>query len=385
MSSLFADTSRFWVIFDTCTVPDYYLDVHKLLAIPRDATLRYNYREKYLSPSAITASLNPSTAPKLGLLFYAQRNGFRRGDGTPATGTIYNENEMLWIPTRIVEMLCIPARDGETFNYDFKVLTYPFIDRAAMTRVLHPLIQRREIPFNKWVTISSELGSLKDLQKGDDRKNWGSIVSEFHKPEFQFSSDVFWRLIGPTKGGTSKLVSPRYERIFESGDLRLVKAVYDLEEGQNHSFEIVSASPPRSEGRAMTQYSVKCTSTNDKNLEVTGSGIVSLRQQTADSVQFVGKIIEAIADHSAALRFETQPKPKDWPGGPELEVLIAIVKSRTKMVFGLIIGLLGVLFVAYGAKELTSSTQTGMTCLAIGACLLVISGLLIFKKLSLKS
>lgn len=383
MPTLFADTSRFWVIFDTCTVPDYYLDVHKLLAIPRNATLRYNYKEKYVSPSAIWESLNPSTAPKLGLLFYAQRKGFRRGDGTPATGTIYDE--MLWIPTRIVEMLCIPARDGETFNYDFKVLSYPSIDRAAMRRVLDPLIQRGEIPFNKWVTISPDLGSLKDLQKGDDRKNWGSIVSEFHKPEFQFSSDVFWRITGPRKGRTSKLVSPRYEQIFESDGLRLVKAVYDLEEGKNHSFEIVSASPPRSEGTAMTQYSVKCTSTNDKNLEVTGSGIVSLRQQSADSVQFVGKIIAEIADHSAALRFETQPKPKDWPGGPELEVLVAIVKSRTKMVFGLIIGLLGVLSCAYGTKALTSSTETGMVYLAIGTCLIVISGLLLFKKLSLKS
>ncbi len=383
MPKLFADTSRFWVIFDTCTIPEYYLDVHKLLAFPRDATLRYNYKEKYLSPSAVTASLNPSTAPKFGLLFYAQRNPFHRGDGTPATGTIFNE--MLWIPTRIVEMLCIPARDGETFNYDFKVLRYPSIDRAAMTRVLDPLIQRREIPFNKWVTISSELGPFKDLQKGDDRKNWGSIVTEFHKPEFQFSSDVFWRIIGPTKDRTSKLVSPRYEQIFESGDLRLVKAVYDLEEGQNHSFEIVSAGPPRSQGTALTQYSVKCTSTNDKNLEVTGSGIVSLRQETADSVQFVGKITEEIADHSAALRFETQPKPKDWPGGPELEVLVAIVKSRTKMVLGLIIGLLGVLSVVYGTEELKSSTPIGLACLAIGTSLIVISGLLIFKKLNLKS
>jgi hypothetical protein len=383
MPKLFADTSRFWVVFDTCTVPEYYLDVHKLLAVPRGATLRYNYREKYLSPSALKASLNPSTAPRFGLLFYAQRSGFRRGDGTPATGTIFNE--MLWIPTRVVEMLCIPARDGETFNYDFKVLRYPSIRREAMARVLEPLKQHKEIPFNKWVTISSELRSLEDLQKGDDRMNWGSIVAEFHKPEFQFSSDVFWRIIGPTKDKASKLISPRYEQTFDSGNLRLVKAVYDLEEGQNHSFEIVSASPLRLEGAALTQYSVACSSTNDKNLEVIGSGIVSLRQESADSVQFVGKILEEIADHSAALHLETRPKPKDWPGGPEMEVLVAIVKSRTKMVFGFVIGLLGVLLLTYGAEELKSSMMTGVASVAIGTVLVVISGLLIFKKLSLKS
>jgi hypothetical protein len=382
MPELFADTSRFWVIFDTCTIPDYYLDVHKLLAIPQGATLRYNYRQKYLSRSAIAASLNPSLAPRFGLLLYAQRSGFRRGDGTPATGTTFDE--MLWIPTRIVEMLCIPARDGETFNYDFKALRYPSTDGKAVKRVLDPLIQSREVPFNNWVTISSELGAFEDLQKGDDRMNWGSIVAEFHKPESQFSSDVFWRIIGPTKSRTSRVVSPRYERIFESGDLRLVKAVYDLEEGENHSFEIVSAGPPRSQGPPFPQYSVRCTSTNDNNLEVIGSGTIGLRQQGADSVQFVGKIAPEIADHNAALSFDTQPKPNDWPGGPELEVLVAIVKSRSKMVFGLIMGLLGLLLAAYGAEEMKSSTLTGIVCLAIGTCLLVISGLLIFRKLSLR-
>jgi hypothetical protein len=383
MADLFSDTSRFWVIFDSCTVPDYYLDVHKLLAFPKDATIRYNYREKYLSPPAVTASLNPAAAPKFGLVLYAQRNGFHKGDGTPATGTIFAD--MLWLPTRIVEMLCIPARDGETFNYDLKVLRYPSIDRAAMTRILSPLIQRNEIPFNKWVTISSELASFQELQKGEDRRNWGTIVTEFHRPEFQFSSDVFWRIVGPTRGRTSRLVSPRYEQILESGAPRLVKAVYDLEEGQNHSFEIVSASPPRPQGTDLTQYSIKCTSTNDKNVEINGSGIVSLRQETADSVQFVGKITEEIADHSAALRFQTQPKPKDWPGGPELEVLVAVVKSKTKMVLGLILGLFGLLLGAYGAEVLKSSALIGIPCLAIGIILVVISGLLIFKKLSLKS
>lgn len=383
MPERFTDTSRFWVIFDTCTVPEYYLDVHKLLAIPRGATLRYNYREKYLSASAVTASLNPTTAPQLALLLYAQRNGFRKGDGTPATGTIFPE--MLWIPTRIVQMLCIPARDGETFNYDFKVLRYPCIDHTVLMQILNPLIEHREIPFNKWVTLSSELKALENLQRGDDRRNWGSIVDEFHRPEFQFSSDVFWRIIGPVDSKTNKVVNPRYEQVLESGVPRLARAVYDIEEGQNHGFEIVSTSPPRSLGTPLTQYSVKCSSTNEKNVGMVGSGMVSLRQEAADSVQFVGKITEEIADHSATLRFETQPRPEYWPGGPELELLFAIVKSKIKMVMGFILGVLGVLIAAYGAEKLKSSLVIGMAWLAVGAALAVISGLLLFKKFNLKS
>jgi len=292
---------------------------------------------------------------------------------------------MIWIPTRIVQMLCIPARDGPTFNYDFKVLGYPYMDRDAMSRILAPLIQRREIPFSKWVTTSTELKFLSSLQQGNDRRNWGSIVAEFHRPESQFSSDVFWRLVGPTKGRISARVGPRYEKISESGEPRLIRAVYGLEEGQKHSFEIVSSSPPRTPGQATVQYSVKCSSTNPDNLEVIGSGVVSLRQETADTVQFVGEITEEIADHSAALRFETLPKREAWPGGPELEVLVAIIKSRTQLVLGLISGLVGLLFGAYGAEILKTALWPGLACLAVGAMLLVISGLLISKKLSLKS
>jgi hypothetical protein len=381
MSNLFADTSRFWVIFDTCTRPEYYLDVHKLLALPGDATLRYDYRETYLSPSAVAASLNPSAAPKFGLLLYAQRNGFHRGDPTPKTGTILNE--MLWIPTRIVEMLCIPPRDSETFYFDFKLLSYPTLDRNAVARILSPLIRHNEIPFNKWVATSSDIAALANLRKGDDRKNWGSIVSEFHKPEFQFASDVFWRIIGPAKG-SDKSIIPRYEQLIVSGDLRQVKAVYDLEEGEKYGFEIVSVSPPRPQSADITQYSVECSSTNEQNLEVIGSGVVSLRQATADRIQIVGKIAEEIADHSATLRLETQPKPKDWPGGPKLEVLVSITKSGTKMVFGFILGFLGLLSLAYGGVALRSSTWSGVPLVAIGILLLVISGLLITRKLTLR-
>jgi hypothetical protein len=153
---------------------------------------------------------------------------------------------------------------------------------------------------------------------------------------------VFWRIAGPTKSKSGKLIRPRYERVYESDELRQVKSVYDLQEGEAHAFEIISASPPRLPGTPITGYSVRCSSTNEKNLEITGSGNVSLRQESADSLQFVGKIAEEIADRTAAIRFETQPKPQDWPGGPELEVVVAIVKSRARMVAGLIAGFLGV-------------------------------------------
>ena len=45
--------SRYWVIFDTCSVPEYYRDLHTVLASPSGAVVRYSYRAKYLTEEAI--------------------------------------------------------------------------------------------------------------------------------------------------------------------------------------------------------------------------------------------------------------------------------------------------------------------------------------------
>jgi len=46
MSFTFDDESRLWAIFDTCTKPHYYQDVHNLLAAPQGWVLRYEYRKQ---------------------------------------------------------------------------------------------------------------------------------------------------------------------------------------------------------------------------------------------------------------------------------------------------------------------------------------------------
>src|SRR5689334_5840571 len=96
-TALFPDKLRWWVIFDTCTRPEYYQDVHNLLALPRDVLLRYEYRSKYLSPAAIQAATNPNTAPLWVLLVYAQWALYKKDAPDPPPDT--PDSQMLWIPT----------------------------------------------------------------------------------------------------------------------------------------------------------------------------------------------------------------------------------------------------------------------------------------------
>ncbi len=382
----FTDTSKFWVIFDTCTVRDYYLDVHKLLALPTGGTLRYEYREKYLSPSGISASSNTVAAPRFGLLLYAQKSGFVKGSETPRTGTLFED--MLWIPTRIVEMLNIPPREGESFFYDFKVLRYPFLDQPELHRILAPLIAVKEVPFNKWVTTSAELPAFQKLDRGDERTNWPSLVSEFHKPQCQFSFDAFWRIVGPKKSKSGRIISPDYQKIVQTDgnkeQVRQIRAIYEIAEGTPHSFELISITSPRPVTNGPKQYSVRCSSPNKKNLQVIGSGLFELRQYTAQPIEFVAKTSAELVDRSTTVLFETEPKSPDWPAAPELELVMVIAKGRLRTVIGFIFLLIGTVIGGYGTTLWQSAPRSAAAWVVGALCSFAIGGLLLNRKLSLK-
>ena len=67
----------FWVIFDTSQLMDYYSDVHNLLALPTNATMRYDYKQALISDAAMEHVERGFAAPVL--LIYVQKNGnYRR-------------------------------------------------------------------------------------------------------------------------------------------------------------------------------------------------------------------------------------------------------------------------------------------------------------------
>src|SRR2546426_8608020 len=102
---MFTDKTRFWVIFDTSTLREYYLDVHNLLALPAGATMRYQYRVGLLSAAAQAAVENAETAPATVLLVYGQGKQYVKGD-TERQDPLFTD--MLWVPTRLAEMQLIP-------------------------------------------------------------------------------------------------------------------------------------------------------------------------------------------------------------------------------------------------------------------------------------
>ena len=59
-------TQRDLVIFDTSTLPEYYNDVHNIIALPRDHVVTYDYNVKKISADAAAILHGFNTAsPKL--------------------------------------------------------------------------------------------------------------------------------------------------------------------------------------------------------------------------------------------------------------------------------------------------------------------------------
>lgn len=331
----FKDTHRFWVIFDTCTRPSYYLDVHNLLASPEGAVLRYEYRETWLADSAVAAATHPDQAPLAILLVYAERRDFQRGDPDPDAGT--PSTEMAWVGTRFGEMLAIPTQ-GDKFFFDFKVLGYPHHDQATLMEILRPKIQQLETPFRKWVTLSDQMPAFSRLRSGNFSKNWQAIVDAL-ATSMQFKGDTFWRVSGASVGerpAFSLKPTLREEIVVANGrsEVRRVSSDYEVHEGDICSLEITSHTPAGQMGTQARRLLVSLDA-GTPLLLVTGADY-DLRAYTAQSPKLLAKRYEEIDKHYGVVVLGTMPESTPWPTGPKIQILFQVNKKGMEVLLGII-------------------------------------------------
>ncbi len=311
---------EFWVIFDTCTRPEYYQDVHNLLALPEGAVMRYEYRDKYLSERALRLALDPDAAPVRVLLVYGQKPGLARGAGNTEAAAPGKETQ--WISTRLGTMLAIPSTNGANFFFDFSMSRYPKTDPEILQKILAPLIVKSETPFNKWVAVSDDLSAYNDLDRGVEEANWEAIIDQLSAKGMQFQNDSFWRLKPNNSNAQPALVTDA-----EGQDVRQISSRYRLLPEDVWSFEAFSYSPA---GRTTDQPSRVLEIHMDPTgpLLLDGSASIDLRQYTARILKFKAKRSHADSVVTAAVRFETSSDQKDWPDGPNLEIIFEISQQH---------------------------------------------------------
>lgn len=370
---LFSDKTRFWIIFDTCTRPEYYKDVHNLLALPRGTTMRYEYRDMWLSPSALEAATSPATAPQKILLVYAQWQGYRKGEGTPRN--IPPSSEMIWLPTRIADMQLI-VQEGANFFFDFKILDYPTIDNDQLMRILNPLIQAQEVPFYKWVSLSNDIQSFPAMLRGDEDENWQSIVDNLGSFPRQFRGDSFWRLVGPFRSTERQLFRPTYKK-----QIRKTVSSYELFENESCVIEVVSHNPPQTSQQARR---LEIQFDKDGPLSVIGDTSFDLRQYTAFNIEVKAKRFEEMDEKTGTIWLSSSPQPSTWPIGPKLSIRFTIKKKKWRAIASLLTLVLGSAAILFAGKQWEEDPICALIIGVIGFLLIVIKELLVSGKLPLK-
>jgi hypothetical protein len=161
MCAAFADDTRSWLIFDACTRPAYYQDLHNILAAPAGHVLRYEYKEKYLTPEVRGTLSAARPQPKSVLLAYVQHRDFTRGGN--AVFTLPTFGDGLWLATRFAEMMNV-VREADRYFFDLSLGDYPQ-NRGAANDFFSTAFQNANTPPKAWVAFADR-DAVKQLEGG---------------------------------------------------------------------------------------------------------------------------------------------------------------------------------------------------------------------------
>jgi hypothetical protein len=383
---MFSDRKRFWVIFDTSTRREYYQDVHNLIALPAGATVRYQYRDQYLSDAALNAVGDTASAPLMVLLVYGQWEKYVKGDRSKLSPPA---SEMIWIPTRLAEMHLIPAPEGANFFFDFKVMGYPNVNKDTLKKILDPLVAAGEVPFQKWVSLSNNLSALEDLRQGKDSDNWQSIVDQLGSPPIQFAGDSFFRMEGPLRSTPARLISPIYvEDKQASGgavEVRKVNALYDVFENEKLYLDVISASPPPSAARDdVLVRNLEIQLEKDGPIANEGLKTLDLRQYNRERIIFRAKRYEELDERLAVITLSAGIRADQWPMGATIVQNYRIRKRPAKVIAALVTGSVAAVLLLVTLKFWDEDPVISIAVGFIGILLVVITVLLLTGKLAFK-
>ncbi len=361
----------FWVIFDTSTKRDYYRDVHNLLAMSPGDTIRYDYNEKHLSPTASEkAGKGLNYADKV-LLAYVQTRSFSKGDSDPVGPIPYEKG--LWVGTRIALLRHLRLSVNRYYFY-LEVLGYPDVNNAVFGEIMHGLAAAGDAPFSKWVATSELDAQFDALTQGAASDTWAAVINQIGVFPSQFAGDSFWRISkivkGPQKSGVQPLLRERYEVVSGTKSISAIEAVFPILELDNVALEIESRLPetgeePRSKEPEVARE-ITFEAASDGPLKEFNSRTLTLRRYGRDSIEAEIDGTDRVSAKRYELRMKTGPATGSYPIGPEFPLRFEVAKSPIRAYLGLLFALVGVVSGVVGVAVLKDHIGWGVVLVAAG-------------------
>lgn len=184
-------------MFDTSTLPEYYDDVHRVLALPAGHVVTYDYSARHISKDAeaVLRDFKPGSRVRA-VLAYVQPKAYKKGDGSDddnvlAQPTIQTLTRLAWI------IAAHPSKVGDRTRYyfDLELDGYPNDSKSTIANeLIAQLSIRSELPMKTYVAVldSTEVDALFGQNAND--QGFAKVVAALSQPDSQFFLDTFWRI-----------------------------------------------------------------------------------------------------------------------------------------------------------------------------------------------
>ncbi|WP_215396927.1 hypothetical protein [Rheinheimera oceanensis] len=187
----------FVIVWDTCLEPEYYADLHNVLASPAGTVLRYDYSRKYFDPESLKLfdKLRNKKIDHIEvLLCYGEQSQFDKAKSR------IKEDIAVIVPFRLGKVKSakqIENNEDPTKSkliYDIEILGYPDLQSYRFYEKKFRTIIGDRKPLKFWHTYIEENSLIEKLlnEATRDEDNWSLIVEELKK--LQFCGDSFWRI-----------------------------------------------------------------------------------------------------------------------------------------------------------------------------------------------
>lgn len=366
------------IVFDTCTKPDYYKDVHKVLAAPTGTLVRYDYERRLWSPDAESVadqfSINKKPVPAL--LVYGQLKSYRKGDPDPQF--MLTSDNAIFIPTRISEIVNVGFesrgnRARENINIHLRLKDFLDPSFKGLTALVKALEARGQLPFgntkgHKWISkCPDDIEQHKFLEGADE--NWSLVVDAFASKPSQFVGDVFWRITNIraiNRRGKSATLNPKERDTNTFGSINNWHIDFEVDDINRYLAEVQNYIPG-AEDRELPPNAVISAKEDTSKLLVLPERKVSLRRNATEQLKFGVSPIDFLEKEDAKLIIETEVDGHegDYPPGSLVEITLRIAKNRVRLFFSASSAVVGLIFLAYGGTIIKESTMIGIFSIVI--------------------
>jgi hypothetical protein len=353
--------TQFLVIFDTCQRPEYYQDLHNLLALPAGTIVRYEYRSKYIADDALDLFEQGKVSGVDVLLAYAEYSGYSRGDGV--TYAPKHDETKAIVSTRIAKVVSSQPLSGTQGNLkytiDLELAGYPSHQPARLARIVSDLESRESTPWDKWVGLSKLRADFTEISTNDP-DNWASVVDQLALSRTQFADDVFWRIDRVCTGNGSIVVCPtRLKSPTDPYGFNESRFEFLLNEGRVYSIHLESHTPSGVGPRDQNQIGI--TIDNKNALNLIGLDKIDLRQYTRREIRVATKRTDLLDANHAIVHIETALQAganSNWPKGASISLPLKIRKSINLLLGSLLLMSLGILISTFAAKYASGAVAT---------------------------